>query len=155
MYKKYKYPPTQISYTEDVLKEVFRRHRLTEKYNFKQCLEGINIMFDYIAHETKNPEVFAIDVPYLGHLYKNKNFLINSKKVYNRDSKEYAEIEDQIEQLKRFADEQNKITIAQKIPFSWTFERFIKERFVITEACRKMYKQNYEVYACVEYLQNK
>lgn len=151
--KRYKYPPTQISYLDDILKEVFRKHKL--KYDYKQCLEGVKFMFEYIVQETKNPEVFAIDLPYLGHLYKNEKFLINSKQLMAVESEEYIQAMDQIQQIKRFADENPGIPAHKKIPYSFSFEKFIKGKYEITDVCRKMYKQSYEVYAAVEDIQNK
>lgn len=149
----YKQPPTQISYLEDLLKEVYRRHKI--KYDFDQSLDAVKKMFEFIVQETKNPEVFAIDIPYVGHLYKNKKYLINSKKIYNRNSEEYAIILDQIQQIKRFADECPGITPHVKKPFCWSFEKYITSKYEITEACRRMYKPNYDIYAAVEEIQNK
>lgn len=144
---------TQLSYLDDILKEVFRKHKL--KYDYKQSLEGVKWMFEYIVHETKNPEVFAIDLPHLGHLYKNNSLLINSKKFYNVDSEEYSVITDQIQQIKRFADETSWQTPHLKLPLFRSFERYLKERFEITDIGRKMHKVSYEIYAAVEKIQNK
>jgi len=143
----------QLSYLDDILKEVFRKHKL--KYDYKQCLDGVNWMFEYIVQETKNPEVFAINLPYLGHLYKNQNFLINSKKFMEVGSEPYKKVEDQIQQIKRFGDENGWATPHLKLPLFFTFNKYICERFEITETARRMHKPSHQIYAATEYIQNK
>jgi len=144
---------TQLSYLDDILKEVFRKHKL--KYDYKQSLDGVKWMFEYIVSETKNPEVFAIDLPYLGHLYKNKHFVINSKKNMDVGSETYKQVEDQIQQLKRFADENGWNTPHNKMPFFYSFNKYICDRFEITDVARKMHKPSHQIYAATEYIQNK
>lgn len=144
---------TQLSYLDDILKEVFRKNKLS--YDYKQCLDGVKWMFEYIVHETKNPEVFAIDLPYLGHLYKNNNFLINSKKVMEVGSEPYKQVEDQIQQIKRFADENGWSTPHLKKPLFYSFNKYVCEKFEITDTARKMYKPSHQIYAAAEYIQNK
>lgn len=140
-----------LTYTEDILKEALRKSRYdVEKYlTYDKALEAIKLMFEYIVFETKQEGVDAIELPKLGILYKNLNYLKNSL----RD--EEGKVESKIKELNYFCDKNGLNAIHGRVPMTFSFDRKIKEKFEIDKISRSMSKPNLDVIAAVEKLQNK
>ncbi len=143
-------PLRKLTYIEDVLKEALRKSRFKTEagLDYERALDAVKLMFDYIAFETKQEEVYSIELPRLGTLYKNVNLLKN----VNRD--EEGKIDNQIKTLQYFTDENGIQSYHNKVPYAWTFNRYINKHFEINKATRLMYKINLDVIAATEQLQN-
>lgn len=140
----------KLSYIEDVLKEALRKSDFkTDKcLNYDRALEAVKIMFDYIAFETKQEDVYAVELPRVGTLYKNVNLLKN----FPRD--EEGKVENQIKTLQYFTDEVGISSYHNKVPYAWTYHRYINKHFEINKLTRMMPKINLDVIAATEQLQN-
>lgn len=139
-----------LTYIEDVLKEALRKSNFkTDKcLDYDRALEAVKIMFDYIAFETKQEDVYAVELPKVGTLYKNVNLLKN----FPRD--EEGKIENQIKTLQYFTDEVGISSYHSKVPIAWTYHRYISKHFEINKATRMMPKINLDIIAATEQLQN-
>ena len=143
-------PLKKLSYIEDIMKEAYRKSRYNPEktVTYERALDAVKMMFDYIAFETKSEEVFSIELPKLGTLYKNVNLL----KWASRD--EEGKVEDQIKQLQYFTDMNGIASYHNKVPLAWTFHRYINKHFEIHKNTRMMAKINLDVIAATEQLQN-
>ena len=140
-----------LTYLENVLKEALRKSNYdSQKYlTYDKALEAIKLMFEYIAFETTQEEVDAIELPRLGILYKNLKYLKNSVK-----DKE-GNVENKIKELQYFCDENGINAVHNRVPLTFSFDKKIKEKFEINKISRMMSKPNLDIIAATEKLQNK
>lgn len=143
-------PLKKLTYIEDVMREAYRKSGFKSgKYlDYDRALDAVKMMFDYIAFECKQEEVFAIELPKLGTLYKNVNLLKNT----SRDAE--GKIDSQIKELQWFTDMNGIASYHNKVPLAWTFHRYINKHFEIHKNTRMMDKINLDVIAATEQLQN-
>jgi hypothetical protein len=140
-----------LTYTDDVLKEALRKSDFdpTKYLTYEKSLDAIKTMFEYITFETKQHEVYAIELPKIGTLYRSLPLLKNK----TRD--EQGIIENQVKTLQYFCDENGIKSFHNKIPLAWSYHKPIKEKFEIYKNTRMMSKINLEVITATEKLQNK
>ncbi len=100
----------QISFIDDIFEEIGAD---------KEQQMAIKFWLDYVAKETKEKEVFAIDIPKIGVLHRNRDLTLNSKKHFSRDSDEYAEIMEMLLQMKYFKEQKNEKTPHCKTPYTY------------------------------------
>ena len=95
-----------VTYTEEVLREALRKSDLTfKRFSFEEALDGMRLMFDYIISETKEEEVFAINLPKFGILYKNLHFLRNTFRQNAYSDEKIEKLKKQIMELVYFNDQ--------------------------------------------------
>ena len=130
-----------ISYTEDILDDVNR--------NDKAHKEAVDIFFDFVAQETKQPNVFAIDLFKIGVLHKNARFLQNHRTKKDIGSEEYKDLEEQILKIKHFKEQVNFRTPHSAIPGSWVLRDLLQNKYEL-DFCQNMDRQYKNTYAALE-----
>jgi len=136
----------KISYTEDILDDL--------NCNTKEYQDLVGHFFEFVAKETKESEVFAIDLHKVGVLHKNIRFLQNHRTRKDKDSEEYRDLENQIANIKYFKEEVNFKTPHTQTPGSWCLKDLLDEKYELSpyDTMDKQYKN---VYAALEKETNK
>ena len=130
-----------LSYTEDILDDL--------DCNTKEHQALVANFFEFIAQETKEKEVYAIDLHKIGVLHKNIRFLQNHKATKSRDSQDYADLEDQIAKIKWHKETENFRTPHANTPGSWVLRDILADKYELQEYYT-MDKQYKTVYASLE-----
>lgn len=139
-------PLPKISYLDDIIDYVIgNRPQKAEKNRMKH---GVKSMFDFIVSETKNKEVFSIDMSPIGVLHKSMYF------IKNMPDKDYPDKELDINRIKETAETNEKYD-GVRSPVAYNFARYLYRYWTFSKNPRKMTKQSDEVLAIMEYLQNK
>lgn len=142
------YSSEQINYTADIIKEVLKRKKFS--FGQKRSEEVMRILFDYMSYQSKQPDVFAFEIPHLGYMYKPTNFLINSKKYFDVGSEQYEKILEEIQQLKRFGDEFGYKKPHSKRTLVAEYEKVISNMYEITDVQRSMDKPSLQILSAIE-----
>ena len=135
-----------ISYTEDILDDL--------GCNTKEYQDLVGHFFEFVAQETKESEVFAIELYKVGVLHKNMRLLQNHKTKKDRDSEEYKDLENQIAKIKWFKEEKNFKTPHTLTPGSWCLKDLLDAKYELS-SYDTMDKQYKNVYSCLEKETNK
>jgi len=135
-----------ISYTEDILDDL--------NCNTKEYQDLVGHFFEFVAQETKEREVFAIDLYKIGVLHKNIRFLQNHKTKKDRGSEEYKDLENQIAKIKWYKEEVNFKTPHALTPGSWCLKDLLDEKYELKDYYI-LDQQSKEVYAALEKETNK
>jgi len=130
----------QISFIDDIFEEIGAD---------KEQQMAIKFWLDYVAKETKEKEVFAIDIPKIGVLHRNRDLTLNSKKHFSRDSNEYAEIMEMLLQMKYFKEQKNEKTPHCKTPYTYIASNYLKKKYELPQI-NNSDKQVKEVYSAIE-----
>ena len=140
-----------LSYLEDVLKETLKKSKFdTTKYlTYEKSLEAVKAMFEYISFEILQDEVYAVELPKLGIIYKNLHLLRNKTKD------EEGKVNEQIKRLQYFSDENGIDSFHNRAPYTWSWDNTIKSKFEVNSNTKRMSKINLEIIAATEKLQNK
>ena len=147
------YSSEQISYTNDIIKEVLRMKQW--KFSPKVCQEVIELLFDYIAYESKQNDVFAFDIPHIGHLYANEHYLKNARTKMPLNSPEREKAEEELQQLKRFADENSYKNPHKMKPLLYQYMKKIESEYEIDDNQRKMDRPSLQILSAIEDKQNR
>ena len=147
------YSSNQISYTTDIVKEVIKREQW--KKDYKKSVEVMEILFDYIAYQSKQDNVFSFEIPFLGTLYKPISHFQIEKTKLPKDSDTRRQVEDEILQIKRFSDINGFKTPHNFQTFSKTFYKPILEEYEIEDIPRKMNTASLEILSAIEDKQNR
>lgn len=142
----------QISYTKDIIDDILSRNKRF-KYDRTDLLELVTLAFDYIAEQTKENDAFSVCLEDVGYLYRNMNFTYNSKAKYAIGSKEYEDIMEQIQHMKRFQDETGYSH--KKPPYTWVAGKEAKGMYEVPENIRSTDRQILEVFSICETVQRK
>ena len=135
----------QISFIDDIFEEIGAD---------KEQQMAIKFWLDYVAKETKEKEVFAIDIPKIGVLHRNRDLTLNSKKHFRRDSDDYAEIMEMLLQMKYFKEQKNEKTPHCKTPYTYIAGNYLKKKYELPQI-NNSDKQVKEVYSAIEKEQQK
>ena len=135
----------QISFIDDIFEEIGAD---------KEQQMAIKFWLDYAAKETKEKEVFAIDIPKIGVLHRNRDLTLNSKKHFRRDSDDYAEIMEMLLQMKYFREQKNEKTPHCKTPYTYIASNYLKKKYELPQI-NNSDKQVKEVYSAIEKEQQK
>jgi len=135
----------QISFIDDIFEEIGAD---------KEQQMAIKFWLDYVAKETKEKEVFAIDIPKIGVLHRNRDLTLNSKKHFRRDSDDYAEIMEMLLQMKYFREQKNEKTPHCKTPYTYIAGNYLKKKYELPQI-NNSDKQVKEVYSAIEKEQQK
>lgn len=140
-----------ISYIDDILVDVFNHYEymIHSKKQFKELVE---IYFEYIAKETDNKDVFSMELPCIGTLYKNTHLLKNRRRYLATDDRD--EIDSQINELVYFRDEINHLTPHRRTPISFSYYPELKEEYDVERPYTKD-RQSLEILLVAEEIQNK
>ena len=130
----------QISFIDDIFEEIGAD---------KEQQMAIKFWLDYVAKETKEKEVFAIDIPKIGVLHRNRDLTLNSKKHFSRDSNDYAEIMEMLLQMKYFKEQKNEKTPHCKTPYTYIASNYLKKKYELPQI-NNSDKQVKEVYSAIE-----
>jgi hypothetical protein len=141
----------QISYLEDVAKTVV----LPKRISFEQSVEAMEHVFDFIVKESKEKDIYAIDLPKLGVLHKNIFLMQNKQGDYKLDSQERQDCVDQIQTMKMFKEETNFKTPHCKRPGTHVLFSYLNKKYDFNKETKKLPKQSEEVYTALEIEQNK
>lgn len=135
-----------LSYTEDILDDL--------NLNTKQYQDIVGNFFEFIAQETKEKEVYAIELHKIGVLHKNIRFLQNNKAKNNRDSTDYKDLENQIAKIKWFKEDFNYKTPHVNTPGSWCLKDLLDDKYELSPY-DTMDRQHKNTYAALEKETNK
>ena len=135
----------QISFIDDIFEEIGAD---------KEQQMAIKFWLDYVAKETKENEVFAIDIPKIGVLHRNRTLTQNSKKYLNRDSEEYEEIIKMLLEMQYFKEQKNEKTPHCKTPYTYITSSYLKKKYELPQVYNSD-KQVKEVYSAIEKEQQK
>ena len=135
-----------ISYTEDILEDL--------NCNTKEYQDLVGHFFEFVAQETKESEVFAIDLHKVGVLHKNIRLLQGHRQKKERESEEYKDIENQIAKIKWFKEEVNFKTPHTLTPGSWCLKDLLDDKYELKDYYT-LDRQSKEVYVALEKETNK
>ena len=135
----------QISFIDDIFDEMSAD---------KEQQMAIKFWLDYVAKETKEKEVYAIDIPKIGVLHRNKALTQNSKKHFNRDSEEYESIMKMLLEMKYFKEQKNEMTPHCRVPYTYMTSNHLKKKYELPSIFNSD-KQIKEVYSAIEKEQKK
>ena len=148
------YSSNKISYKKDIIKEVYSRNKLGS-YSEEQMADVLDCLFEYIAHQCQQDDIFAIEIPHLGYLHTKLDFIKAEKIKCNNGSEEYNKQLDRELQIKRFADEVKYATPHIRPIKSKKFQRDIKKEYEIDDNQRKMNTASLQILSAIEEKQNK
>ena len=135
----------QISFIDDIFEDIGAD---------KEQQMAIKFWLDYVAKETKETEVFAIDIPKIGVLHRNRVLTQNSKKYLKKDSEEYSKIMDMLLEMKYFKEQKNEKTPHCKTPYTYIASGYLKNKYELPQIFNSE-KQVKEVYSAIEKEQKK
>ena len=135
----------QISFIDDIFEEMQAD---------KEQQMAIKFWLDYVVKETKEKEVYAIDIPKIGVLHRNKYLTINSKKHFNRESQEYADIMNMLLEMQYFKEQKNEKTLHCRLPYTYLTSSYLKKKYELPQI-NNSDKQVREVYSAIEKEQKK
>jgi nucleoid DNA-binding protein len=130
-----------LSYTEDILDDL--------ELNTKKYQDIVSDFFEFIAQETKEKEVYAIELHKIGVLHKNMRMLQNHKTTKSRDSEDYKDLEDQIAMIKWFKEDSNFKTPHANTPGSWCLKDLLDHKYDL-QPYDTLNKQHKMTYAALE-----
>lgn len=136
----------KLSYTEDILDDL--------DCNTKEYQDLVGHFFEFIAQETKEKSIYAIDLYKIGVLHKNINFLQNHKGTKNKESQDYKDLEDQIAKIKWYKEEVNFKTPHAGIPGSWVLKKLLNDKYELQD-CNTLDRQSKMTYSALEKETNK
>lgn len=135
----------QISFIDDIFDEMGAD---------KEQQMAIKFWLDYVAKETKEKEVYAIDIPKIGVLHRNKSLTQNSKKHFNKESEKYEEIMNIILEMKYFKEQKNEKTPHCRVPYTYLTSNYLKKKYELPQI-NNSDRQVKEVYSAIEKEQQK
>jgi len=141
----------QISYLEDVVSTT----QLPTRVSFEQAVEAMEHVFDFIVKESREKDVYAIDLPSLGVIHKNIFLMQNKQGDYKLETQERQDCVDQIQTMKMFKEETNFKTPHCKRPGTHVLFSYLRKKYDFAKEIKKLPKQSEEVYTALEIEQNK
>lgn len=136
----------QISFIDDIFEEM--------DASDEQKL-AVDCFLKYVVKQTKDENVFAIEIPKIGVLHRNIDLTTNSKKYFNTESEEYKKIEEMLLQMKYFKQEKNENTPHRKKPITFLTKSYLSKKYELPQDYNTSDKQVKEVYSAIEKEQQK
>jgi hypothetical protein len=161
-YRKMKFSPKEISYAEDIAKEVSGYLDI----DYEICLAVQKEAFNFIVDQTKERDIYSISLPCVGVFYLSKRVAAKTKLILNRKSKqdESGKIEKQIDfwthrigMMNMHRDESGLRLL--NLPHHYTpaqisLGRNLPEEYVINKV--RVERNKYvDIFAAIEEIQNK
>lgn len=135
----------QISFIDDIFDGI----KATEDDK-----DAVNFWLKYVVNQTKDKDLYAIDIPKIGVLHRNRTLTTNSKKNFNVDSDEYRDIEKMILNMKYFKEQENEKTPHNKLPITFLVKTYLSKKYELPKEFNSD-KQIKEVYSAIEKEQQK
>lgn len=138
---------TNITFTEDIIKEVAKEFGVT----YREAMAIYDTEIKYIKHLMKQDDTFALKIPYIGIMHVNRGMLYKSiltqerykNSGYDIDEEKYERNKLKLERVQEFqkerkeSDAKGKTTHAKKVIFSMLRKRFGKTWEEIEEIQKK------------------
>lgn len=140
-----------ISHIDDILDDVLKKHSF--RYPREQLKEAVQVYFKFLVSETKTNDVYAMKIPYLGHLYKSFKLDKNSAYRFSQGTKEREEKENLLKEFRYNIDESIGFKAHDYYPYSFEYHKALKNDFELRDVYLKD-KQCLEVLTIVEDKQN-